>query len=148
VSKTQYPNSHWWDVTENFDIPDLVYKSKSNSMVKDTNNVNTIYGSNDGIRPCSGLLMNADGSHMTTCNFGTNLSERPEKHLCDRVVNYWETSKRKISCELLAHDGSTTTVADTISPRSVATVNGTAVHPISISRKWRDDVVMLTFLEV
>lgn len=148
VSKTQYPNSHWWDVSENLDIPDLVYKSKSNSMVKETDNVDTIYGSNDGIRPCYGLLINADGSYMSTCNFGSNLSERPEKHLCDRVVNYWETSKRKISCELLAHDGSVATVADTISPRVIATVNNTTTHPISISRNWRDDVVMLTFMEV
>ncbi len=148
VSKIQFPNSGWWEVKENLDVPEMLYKSKSNSMVKDTDNVDTIYGSNDGIRPSFGLLMNADGSYMTTCNFGTSLAQRPEKHLCDRVVNYWATSKRMIRCELLSNYDGLATVADSINPRVIATVDGTTMFPISINREWRDDVIIFTFLEV
>jgi hypothetical protein len=64
------------------------------------------------------------------------------------VVNYWATSKRKIECELLAHDGTSATVADGINPRDLVSIDGSTMYPISISRNWRDDVVMLSLMEM
>jgi len=73
---------------------------------------------------------------------------RPEQHIVNRIANYWATSKRKIECELLAHDGLAATVANGINPRNKASIDNSIMYPISISRDWRDDVVRLSLMEV
>ena len=147
TSYQQYPNSGWCDVNENLDVPRLRYKAHSDSMVKEEYSIESPYGSNQGVPPAYGLLMNADGSYMEDVQY-YGARERPEVHLCNRVVNYWATSKRKIECELLAHDGTSATVADGINPRDLVSIDGSTMYPISISRNWRDDVVMLSLMEV
>lgn len=147
VTKQQYPNSGWYDVKDNLDEPELEYEAKSTSMVKEDYNVDSPYGGNDGIPPGYGILMNGDGSRMSTVPYNGD-TERPEQHLVDRVVNYWSTSKRRIECELLTHNGSAATVAAGISPRNKLSIDGSTMHPIAISRAWADDVVIIGMMEV
>lgn len=147
VTKRQFPNSGWWDIRRNNYTPEMEYEAKNESMLKDERTVNTPFGSNEGIESGYPILMNADGTYMTAVPYG-DASERPEVHLVNRVVDYWAKSKRRVECELLAHDGSSATVANGITPRSLVTIDGTKMHPIAISRKWRDDVVSIHALEV
>lgn len=146
TSKRQFPNSGWYDVKGILDVPKLFYKAHSDSMVKEEYIVDSIYGSNKAVPPAYGLLMNANGTYMESVSFG-GVQQRPEEHLCNRVVNYWATSKRKIECELLTHTSSGT-VANSVNPRNKVTIDGTTMFPISISRKWRDDVVTLVAMQV
>lgn len=147
VTKQQYPNSGWYDVKDNLDEPELEYEAKSTSMVKEDYNVDSPYGGNDGIPPGYGILMNGDGSRMSTVPYNGD-TERPEQHLVDRVVNYWSTSKRRIECELLTHNGSAATVAAGISPRNKLSIDGSTMHPIAISRAWADDVATVVMMEI
>lgn len=147
VTKQQYPNSGWYDVKDNLDEPELEYEAKSTSMVKEDYNVDSPYGGNDGIPPGYGILMNGDGSRMSTVPYNGD-TERPEQHLVNRVVNYWATSKRRIECELLTHNGSAATVAAGISPRNKLSIDGSTMHPIAISRAWADDVATVVMMEV
>ena len=147
VTKQQYPNSGWYDVKDNLDEPELEYEAKSTSMVKEDYNVDSPYGGNDGIPPGYGILMNGDGSRMSTVPYNGD-TERPEQHLVNRVVNYWATSKRRIECELLTHNGSAATVAAGISPRNKLSIDGSTMHPIGISRAWADDVATVVMMEI
>ena len=67
---------------------------------------------------------------------------RPEQHLANRVVNYWQTSKRR-----LAVDVRTNTIAD-ITPQYKVTIDGTTGYPIAITRDYWNDVTTLTILEL
>ena len=125
----------------------LKYKAESHNNVFEEWTDDCIYATDNNNFFGFGTLINTDGTYMTTAPYGSS-TDRPEQHLCDRVVNYWATSKRKIECELLAHDGLAATVANGINPRNKASIDGSTMYPISISRDWRDDVVRLILMEV
>ena len=150
VTKQQYPNSDWWDIKENLSVPDLEYEASNYNMVRDDYNVDCIFGSNDGIPPGKGILMNADGSYMSTVQYGNDASnqERPEQHLADRISDYWAASKRRITCGLLTHDGTDRTIAAELSPRKKIIIDGTTLYPYAISHRWWDDEVDVMAMEV
>ena len=118
-------------------------------MVKDEWNVDGIYATDNDMKLGSGIIIDSDGGYFKGYVYpGSETKQWPEQHLANRVVNYWATSKRKIVCELMAHDGTNATVANTINPRNKATINNTTTYPISIERNWRDDIVRLTLIEM
>lgn len=141
VSKTQFPNSGWYDVQEVIRPTKYVYKSSNNNNVREDFNADCIYGGDDRMNFSPGILINPDGSYMTTVPFGIT-TERPEQHLADRVTSFWATAKRKLTVDLRA---------DKItepSPMNRVTLDSTTGHPIAISHEWRDDVTKLTILEL
>ena len=95
------------------------------------------------MKPGFGIIMNTDGSSLTTFPYFTGDS-RPEQHKADRIAAYWSSSKRSIECDLLA-DGSISggDTASDISPVHLLTIAGTQFYPIAISRMWRDDVMRI-----
>jgi hypothetical protein len=95
-----------------------------------------------------GLVMNADGTFMSSAPYG-NSTEQPEQHLANRVTTYWAQAKRMLSPDLIANAsiGTGVTVMD-ITPRHKVTLDGTTFHPIAINHDWRDDIVSLTLLEM
>ena len=150
VTMRQFPNSGYWDIRRSLYTPEMEYEAKNDAMMRDEHTINVPFGSNDSLEVGRPILMNADGSYMNAAVYAGDSSnpERPEVHLVNRIVNYWAASKRRISCELLAHDGSAATVADGISPRTKVMIDGSTLYPIAISRDWWDDVVMVTAMEV
>ena len=141
VSKTQFPNSGWYDVQEVIRPTKYVYKSSNNNNVREDFNADCIYGGDDRMNFSPGILINPDGSYMTTVPFGITTA-RPEQHLADRVTSFWATAKRKLTVDLRA---------DKItepSPMNRVTIDSTTGHPIAISHEWWDDVTKLTILEL
>lgn len=141
VSKTQFPNSGWYDVQEVIRPTKYVYKSKNNNNVPEEFNNDCIYGGDDRMNFSTGILINPDGSYMTTAPYG-GTPARPEQHLVNRITSYWASSKRKLSTELRA---------DRItepSPMNKVILDSTTGHPISISHNWRDDVTILTIMQL
>lgn len=143
----------WDDAAEDssFQNPEQTreYKSKSDSMVKDEWNVDNVYATDNDMKLGSGIIINEDGSYFKGFVYpNSQYRQYPEKHLADRVVNYWRQSKRRIVCDLLSHNGSAYTVANGITPRSKVSIDGSTMYPISINRTWRDDVVTLTLMEI
>lgn len=149
TTKQQFTNSGWYEVKQNTNVPSLVYKVHNSGMTRNDYNVDCVYGGNDGSEPGYGLLMNADGSYMSTASYDNGQqSIRPEQHLADRVVAYWETSKRRIECDLLVHDGSAATSVSNTTPRSIYSLDGSTLYPVAVQRNWVDDVIKIYLLEL
>lgn len=147
VTKTQYPNSNWWDIKDQLDTPTTEYKARNAGMIRNEYTVNLPYGSNEGVKTSNALLINHDGTYLSTIGFASVMAH-PEQHLANRIIEYWATSKRRIECELLTNTGDAPTVADSINPRTLVNIDGTTMYPTSISHRWRDDEVSLVMMEV
>lgn len=120
------------------------YKSANDNRSSNECAIDCIFASDNDMGFGYGVLANPDNTLMKTADFGGRQCV-PEQHLADRVTAYWATAKRKIEAELRTDANATIPL---ISPLWKATLDGTAFHPIGISREWRDDVSMLTLLEI
>lgn len=112
------------------------YVSSNEDMIEEIWSADTIFASDNDFVFGYGVLMNPDGTPFT------GNSDKPEQHLADRIMNYWQASRRKIVCELLKPS------VMELSPRVVGTIDGTLVYPISVSHNWKDDVVGVVFFEL
>jgi hypothetical protein len=90
-----------------------------------------------------GVVLNEDYSyyHPIFIN-GIIIGYSPEQHLADRIINYWQVSRRKIDCELRSYK------IIELTPRVVGTIDGTRVYPLSVSHNWRDEVERVVFIEL
>ena len=118
-----------------------LYTSNNANQTQGEWNADCIFASDDNFEYGYGLLMNPDGTYMTTVPYG-NTTGRPEQHLADRVTAYWAQSKRSISTEVRAN------AVAAITPQSKVTMAGTTFHPISISHDWRNDIIRFMLLEL
>ena len=101
-----------------------------------------IYASIDpNLKRGYGLVVNSDYSFLETMTYG-NVTKHPEQHLVDRVARYWSNAKRSIHASLRAE------VVGEITPRNIATLDGTTGYVVSISHDWWDDVVRIVTMEV
>lgn len=143
VSKIQYPNSNWNDITF-LDLPNrFEYKAANQNNVRDEWNADCIYASEVLMEPAFGVVLNADDSYMTGITYPSGLTPvQPEQHLATRVASFWAAAKRRLSTELRSN-----AVAD-ITPKHKVTIDGTTGYPIAISKNWRDDVLNLTLMEL
>lgn len=134
---------------ESIDRPsEFEYKASNQNSVRSEWNADCIYATENACLFCFGEIFNADGSLIETVPYGSN-NERPEQHLADRVVNYWQTSKRRLEAELRSNVsiGNNIVVGD-INPQFKLTLDSTTGYPIAISHDWRDDVTKLVILEL
>ena len=127
------------------------YVAQNVNKCQDEWNADCIFGSDNNMEYGYGLLMNADGTYMGKLNYGGTEDEYPEQHLAYRVATYWATSRRMVTAEMRTDNS---TVAG-VTPKTKCTVNGGAfssgtmtMYPVAISHKWRDDVTVLTMIEI
>ena len=71
-----------------------------------------------------------------------------EQYLADRVANYWSTSKRMIHAELRSDVTASGTQIGNFTPLNTVNIDGTKMTPIAFGHEWRDDIIMLTLLEI
>ena len=116
------------------------YTATNGNNVRDEWNADCIFASDNNMAYGYGVLL-GDGEYMGKLTFGSE-SLYPEQHLANRVVNYWQTSKRRLEVELRSNQ-----IAD-ITPKYKTTIDGMTGYPIAISRDWRDDITKLTILEL
>ena len=93
------------------------------------------------MKPGYGIIMNTDYTMAESVSYNS-ADERPEQHLANRVVNYWQTSKRRLAVGVR-----TNTISD-ITPQYKVTLDGTTGYPIAISHDWWNDITTLTILEL
>ena len=142
VTITQFPNDDWRKV-EKIDIDsDHEYTAKTSNNIQDDYSVDCIFASEGIMPPGYGVILNMDGSYFTGYNYTGSSLERPEQHLANRIINYWQTAKRKLVCDLRTGSVMKQT------PRVYGTIDGTSVYPVSISHAWRDDVIKVVFMEI
>jgi len=122
------------------------YIATSNNPCNDEWKADCIFASDNYMEYGYGLLMNTDGSFMTTAPYG-NSSAQPEQHLANRVASYWNGTKHRIDAELQSQALASGTAINDINPRHKVTIGGVTGDPVAISHDWRDDVVTLTVIE-
>ena len=149
VLKQQFPNSGWYKLTDK-ELKDVKYKSTNANAIKEDFTVDSIFASENRSQPGYGIVLNPDGSYLTTMSYGEPIAviEHPEKHLVKRVTNYWSSSKRKIEASLLSHNDTAATAASAVTPGHLVTIDGTTLHPVAISKKWRDEEINMVMMEV
>ena len=131
-------------IYEKQDLPsEMEYTSKNQNNVRDEWNADCIYASDNDLVYGYGLLINPDGTFMQTAVYGAQ-NLHPEQVLADRVTNYWQVARRKITADLLAN----LTNVKNITPLKKVTLDGSSLYPIAISHDWRDDIKTITFLEI
>ena len=98
-----------------------------------------------------GPVLNPDSGYFAGWNYTEHREAQPEhgtgdtypeQHLVDRVASFWSRARRKIDCELIYNP------AKVISPLTAIRIDNTKLHPLSISRDWRDDTVTVTAIEL
>ena len=94
-----------------------------------------------------GLLSNPNGSYMTTAPYAAG-DQHPEQHLANRVANYWRVSRRRLGVDFRADASAEGTFLSNITPQHMLIVNKTKMHPVAISRDWRNDIVRMSMLEM
>ena len=121
------------------------YISSNPANVENAQNVDLIYASDNNMEYGYGLVLNANGSFMATAKYNGNTSdEHPEQHLANRITSYWQTSRRMITPELR------TDVVGDFTPQQYVTLENQTGHfsPLAVSREWRDDVTIVSLIEM
>ena len=119
------------------------YTATNQNKMVDEVGVDCAFASENDLQFGYGVILNPDGTHLTGYNYnGSSTATHPEQHLADRIVNYWETSKRRLQVELRLN-----TITEP-TPQNKVTIDSSTMYPISISHEWRDDVLILTLLEL
>ena len=145
--KTELPTS----ITDSGRARTMADKRKSTIRYAATNdngnldkwNADCIFATDNNAEYGYGLLMTAEGGYFGRMYYGS-VQKFPEQHLCDRVAAYYATAKRMVTGSL---DSNAQAIAS-ISPRNMATLDGSTFHPIAISHDWRDDKTILTLLQM
>jgi hypothetical protein len=126
------------------------YTAKNDNVLQDTWSTDCIFSTENYMKFGAGSVLNSDG-YFAGWNYTEHREAQPEhgtgdtypeQHLVDRVASFWSRARRKIDCELIYNP------AKVISPLTPIRVDGTKLHPLSISRDWREDVVSITAIEL
>lgn len=119
------------------------YVSKNQNSVRGEWNADCIFASENNMSFGFGVLYDSDYSFMDGMTYGSSTAlVYPEQHLADRVTSFWTTNKRRLRTELRSN-----AISD-ITPQTKVTIDGTTTTPIAFGREWRDDVTIITFLEL
>ena len=124
------------------------YISKNNNKVRDELNIDCIYASDNDMAFGFGVLINQNGSYMAGYDYGDGVLQHPEQHLANRVTTYWSTSKRRMEIEVRSDITIGGTLVRDIDPKCMITLDGTVCHPIALGHDWRDDITIMTLLEL
>ena len=118
------------------------YVSVSSGKVENNWNADCIFASDNNMNYGYGLIMNpTDKNYMQTAGYGAS-DEHPEQHLANRVTAFWQTARRETKVELLRN------VAGLVTPKHKVTIDGTQFYPFSISNNWRDDIVIISLIQI
>ena len=127
------------------------YTAKNDNVLADKWSTDCIFSTENYMKFGPGPVLNPDSGYFAGWNYTEHREAQPEhgtgdtypeQHLVDRVASFWSRARRKIDCELIYNP------AKVISPLTPIRVDGTKLHPLSISRDWREDVVSITAIEL
>ena len=143
-----FTNSNWNAITEKKDNSEGRYIASNSNRTREEYTSDNIFASDNMMKPGFGIVMNTDGSPLTTFDYATGAA-RPEQHKADRIAAYWSSSKRSIECELLSNgDIGGGEHASDISPIRMVVIDGTTLYPYSIGHDYWNDVVKILSIEV
>lgn len=127
------------------------YIATNSNQTHEEWNADCIFASDNNMEYGYGLLSNPNGSYMTTAPYAAG-DQHPEQHLANRVANYWRVSRRRLGVDFRADASAAGTFFSNINPQHMLTFNEngnvTKMHPVAISRDWRNDIIRMSMLEM
>ena len=104
-------------------------------------NSDIILASGNKLRYGFGIVINPDGTPMSDTAYpgGDN---QPEQAMADRVSSYTEIAKLKGSLHMR------TNKIPNITPAHRVTLGAVTYYPSAIAHSWRDDITMLTLIQI
>ena len=123
------------------------YTAAGASNFADETSVSTIFASDNQNSMGDGLVMNEDGSLLSTLTFGS-VTAHPEQHLANRMADYGSGIRRVFELEL--RDSLLRNIISSgVSPQcKVIEYGGVSTYPVAVSHDFRDDRVRLKLMEL
>ena len=121
------------------------YTSLNENAIKNDQNIDLVYASDNNMNFGFGLVMNPDFSYMGYAYYnGQRSSEHPEQHLSDRIAAFWAAAKRIITADLRTEVVEAT---DRITPLSHLVLGALHYRTLAINHQWRDDVTTVKMIQ-
>ena len=98
VVKQQFPNSGWWSIRDK-ELKQKKYKSNNGNAIEEEYSIDSIFASENINKPGYGIVLNPNGDYFPGLIYEQDV-EHPEQHVCNRVTNYWATSKRNSAASI------------------------------------------------
>lgn len=133
----------------------LEYIVTNNSRSDEELNSDVIYATDRKAKWGFGLLMDSDGEFTQGVNIAGTMTPF-EQLLANRISAYKERDRRKITCELRTNVNASVITSGSAqnlqiggsTPLRMIRIDGVNFAPLSISRNWRDDIIIFTLLEL
>ena len=133
----------------------LEYIVTNNSRSDEELNSDVIYATDRKAKWGFGLLMDSDGEFTQGVNIAGTMTPF-EQLLSNRISAYKERDRRKITCELRTNVNASVITSGSAqnlpiggsTPLRMIRIDGVNFAPLSISRNWRDDIIIFTLLEL
>lgn len=121
------------------------YVANNANTVEDKWNADCIFASDNNMEYGYGLILSPSGGFVKTVQYGGSSSnqQHPEQHLANRVARFGARSRRMLKTELRSN----ATGVGSVTARTKVSFSGTH-YPIAIDHNWRDDVTILTMIEL
>ena len=144
-----FPNSGWYEF-RNRRLPSKYdYKWYNDNRTRQEYTDDNVFCSENLMKPGFAVVLNANGSYSGQVNYGPGaVTQYPEQHKAERIANYWASSKRKLDFNVISTATMQGVPYAAITPAWKLTFDGTTLYPLSISRKWRDDVLTMVLVEI
>lgn len=119
------------------------YTADNSAIVDNQRDEDLIFATDHDLDFGYAIVLNTDDTPFAGYDYdGGGTLTPPEQHLADRIIAYWQTSKRKLVCDLRADK------IIGLTPKVVGTIDGARVYPVSISDNWRDETQHVVFMEL
>ena len=106
--------------------------------------VDTIFASENRNQFGIGTVLNNNNTPLTTITMADGNQYHPEKWIVNIVESYYKSQKLSASFDLRSE----LSAINALTPASRITYKGLKMHPVSISRSWRDDKTTIMALQV
>lgn len=119
------------------------YTAGDDNFTREETEEDVIFASDNEFEFGLGIILNTNDTQFSGTDYdGSGTLVHPEQHLADRIIDYWQSSRRKLDCELRSDK------IMELTPKVVGTIDGTRVYPVSVSHNWRDEVERVIFIEL
>jgi hypothetical protein len=123
-----------------------VYTGSPINTIGSDKTVDTIFASDLGNSAGMGIILNAnEQGYCSELNYtyGTiGGPEHPEQHLADRMAAFGSRRRQCVTMNFIK------SAVQAITPRTKVFINNKTYYPISISQKYRDDVLTVKMIEL
>lgn len=124
-------------------VTERSYDANNSNTVEDKWNADCIFATDNNCEYGYGLILSPTGGFVKTVSYNGS-SQQPEQHLANSVAAFGNKARRMLKMELRKGVGNVDAVAAT----KKVSLGGGAWYPIAIDHDWRDDVKVVTIMEL